>query len=75
MLAVAPTCHWLEFMDFGSGILANPYQINDGQVTAQGPGLSIHCNESAVDRTRTGNNLTKSKKTTKAVTKTAFKTI
>ena len=50
VLAVTPTCHWLEFMDFGSGILANPYQIKDGQVTAQGPGLGIQWNESAVAR-------------------------
>lgn len=50
VLAVTPTCHWLEFMDFGSGILAHPYQINDGQVTAQGPGLGIAWNESAVAR-------------------------
>ena len=50
VLAVTPTCHWLEFMDFGSGILAHPYQINDGQVTAQGPGLGMAWNESAVAR-------------------------
>ena len=50
VLAVTPTCHWLEFMDFGSGILANPYQIKDGQVTAQGPGLGIGWDESAVAR-------------------------
>lgn len=50
VLAVTPTCVWLEFMDFGSGILTNPYQIKDGWVTAQGPSLGIHWNESAVAR-------------------------
>ena len=50
VLAVTPTCHWLEFMDFGSGILANPYQVKNGQVTAQGPGLGIQWDESAVAR-------------------------
>ena len=50
VLAVTPTCHWLEFMDFGSGILANPYQVKDGQITAKGPGLGMQWNESAVAR-------------------------
>ena len=50
VLAVTPTCHWLEFMDFGSGILADPYLIKDGQVTAKGPGLGMQWNESAVTR-------------------------
>ena len=50
VLAVTPTCHWLEFMDFGSGIQANPYQVNGGQVTARGPGLGIEWDESAVSR-------------------------
>ena len=50
VLAVTPTCHWLELVDFGSGILASPYQIKDGQVTAQGLGLGMQWNESAVAR-------------------------
>ena len=50
VLAVTPTCYWLEFMDFGSGILADPYLVKDGQVTAQGPGLGMQWNESAVTR-------------------------
>ena len=50
VLAVTPTCHWLEFMDFGSGILANPYRVKSGQVTAQGPGLGIEWDEAAVGR-------------------------
>ena len=50
VLAVTPTCHWLEFMDFGSSVLARPYTIVDGQVTAQGPGLGMEWNEEAVIR-------------------------
>jgi mandelate racemase len=50
VLAVTPTCHWLEFMDFGSAALARPYKIVDGQVTAQGPGLGMEWNEDAVKR-------------------------
>lgn len=50
VLAITRTCHWLEFMDFGSGILANPYRVKSGQVTAQGPGLGIEWDEAAVGR-------------------------
>jgi mandelate racemase len=48
VLPVTPTCHWLEHMDFGSSILANPCEVIDGCVTAQGPGLGITWNEAAV---------------------------
>lgn len=48
VLPVTPTCHWLEYMDFGSAILANPCEVIDGCVTAQGPGLGIAWNEAAV---------------------------
>lgn len=48
VLPVTPTCHWLEYMDFGSAILANPSEVIDGCVTAQGPGLGMAWNEAAV---------------------------
>src|SRR5882724_5022340 len=48
MLAVTPTAHWLEFLDFASDILANPVKIVDGTVTARGPGLGLEWNETAV---------------------------
>ncbi len=48
VLAVTPTCHWLEYMDFGSPVLADPYEVVDGCVTAQGPGLGMAWNEAAV---------------------------
>jgi mandelate racemase len=48
MLAVTPTAHWLEFLDFASVILAHPAEIVDGTVTARGPGLGLEWNEAAV---------------------------
>ena len=30
MLAVTPTAHWLEFLDFAGAILAHPTKIIDG---------------------------------------------
>jgi mandelate racemase len=48
MLAVTPTAHWLEVLDLGRAILANPIQIVDGAVTARGPGLGLVWDEAAV---------------------------
>jgi mandelate racemase len=48
MLAVTPTAHWLELLDFAGAILANPVKIVDGTVTAYGPGLGLQWNETAV---------------------------
>jgi mandelate racemase len=48
MLAVTPTAHWLEFLDFARVILAHPAEIIDGTVTARGPGLGLEWNETAV---------------------------
>ena len=48
MLAVTPTAHWLEVLDFAGSILANPIKIVDGTLTARGPGLGLEWNESAV---------------------------
>ncbi|MGY4260285.1 mandelate racemase [Bradyrhizobium sp. USDA 4516] len=48
LLAVTPTAHWLEFLDFAGAILTRPAEIVDGAVTARGPGLGIGWNESAV---------------------------
>lgn len=50
VLAVTPTCDWLEFMDFGSPVLATPCVPEAGMVTAQGPGLGISWDEAAVAR-------------------------
>ncbi|WFU20213.1 enolase C-terminal domain-like protein [Bradyrhizobium sp. CB3481] len=48
MLAVTPTAHWLEYLDFASVILAKPAEIVDGTVTARGPGLGLEWNEATV---------------------------
>jgi len=48
MLAVTPTAHWLEVLDLGRAVLAEPLQIVDGSVTARGPGLGLSWNEAAV---------------------------
>jgi len=50
VLAVTPTCDWLEFMDFGSPVLQTPSQLVQGGVIAQGPGLGIVWDEAAVAR-------------------------
>jgi mandelate racemase len=43
-----PTAHWLEVLDLGRAILAEPVQIVDGMVTARGPGLGLSWDEAAV---------------------------
>ncbi|HYW64507.1 MAG TPA: enolase C-terminal domain-like protein [Bradyrhizobium sp.] len=48
MLAVTPTAHWLEVLDLGRAILAEPIRIVDGALTARGPGLGLSWNEAAV---------------------------
>jgi mandelate racemase len=50
VLPVTPTCDWLEFMDFGSAVLAEPSVPVQGCVTAQGPGLGMAWDEDAVSR-------------------------
>jgi mandelate racemase len=47
-LAVTPTAHWLEVLDLGRAIVAEPIQIVDGTVTARGPGLGLVWDEAAV---------------------------
>jgi len=48
MLAVTPTAHWLELLDFAGAILADPVRVAAGTLTARGPGLGIGWNEAAV---------------------------
>jgi len=48
VLAVTPTAHWLEVLDFAAAILAKPIQIVDGTLTARGPGLGLEWNEATV---------------------------
>jgi mandelate racemase len=49
-LAVTPTAHWLEVLDFAGAILVDPISITDGTVTARGPGLGLAWNETAVEK-------------------------
>jgi len=48
VLAVTPTAHWLEVLDFAGAILANPIKIENGTLTARGPGLGMDWNEAAI---------------------------
>ncbi len=51
LLAVTPTCHWLEYVDWADPILDEPVQIKDGKATgAAGPGLGMKWNEKAVKK-------------------------
>jgi mandelate racemase len=49
LLAVTPTCHWLEYMDWGNAILQQPFAVKDGNVQIPDvPGAGIAWNEDAV---------------------------
>lgn len=51
LLAVTPTAHWLEFVDWADAILAQPCAVKDGKVTIpERPGSGIAWDESAVKR-------------------------
>ena len=49
LLAVTPTCHWLEFVDWADPILEAPVVIRDGHAIGSAqPGLGMKWNEKAV---------------------------
>ncbi|MGQ0579329.1 MAG: enolase C-terminal domain-like protein [Betaproteobacteria bacterium] len=51
LLAVTPTCHWLEYMDWANPILQQPYEVKDGDlIIPDRPGAGIAWNEGAVKR-------------------------
>ena len=51
LLAVTPTCHWLEYVDWAAPVLSDPVQVKDGNVLIPGrPGAGITWNEEAVKR-------------------------
>jgi mandelate racemase len=51
LLAVTPTCHWLEYVDWANPILEEPVQIRNGMATGSArPGLGIRWDEKAVRR-------------------------
>jgi mandelate racemase len=53
LLAVSPTCHWLEYVDWANPILTEPLQIVEGVAIAPDrPGVGLSWNEEAVARYR-----------------------
>jgi mandelate racemase len=53
LLSVTPTCHWLEFVDWASAILAEPLRISNGYAMPSArAGAGIAWNHEAVERYR-----------------------
>jgi mandelate racemase len=51
LLAVTPTCHWLEYVDWADAILAEPLRVKDGHlVVSDAPGIGLKWDETAVKR-------------------------
>ncbi len=51
LLAVTPTCHWLEYMDWGGAILKQPVEVKDGHVVIPDrPGAGMEWEEEALAR-------------------------
>jgi len=51
LLAVTPTCHWLEYVDWADPILREPLVVSGGfAVAPERPGVGIEWNEEAVGR-------------------------
>ena len=51
LLAVTPTCHWLEYADWADPILEEPVRIKAGQaIGPAGAGLAMKWNEKAVKK-------------------------
>jgi mandelate racemase len=51
LLAVTPTCHWLEFVDWAEPILEEPLRISDGYAAVpERPGIGMRWDEKAVKR-------------------------
>ncbi|MBI1396238.1 MAG: mandelate racemase [Betaproteobacteria bacterium] len=51
LLAATPTCHWLEYVDWASPVLASPVEVRNGFVDVPDrPGAGIEWNEAAIRR-------------------------
>jgi len=51
LLAVTPTCHWLEYVDWADPILQEPARLKDGHVLVPDlPGFGMQWDEKAVKR-------------------------
>jgi mandelate racemase len=55
LLAVTPTCHWLEYVDWANPVLQEPLKLEAGSaVIAETPGSGISWDDAAVERYRLG---------------------
>ena len=53
LLAVTPTCHWLEYVDWAGAVLAEPVRVVNGEVEIPDrPGNGMQWNSAAVERLR-----------------------
>jgi len=53
LLAVTPTCHWLEYVDWADAILEEPVRVEDGCVPVpERAGIGMRWDEKAVKRYR-----------------------
>ncbi len=51
LLAVTPSCHWLEYVDWADAVLEEPAELNNGDVQIpERPGIGMRWNEKAVRR-------------------------
>ena len=51
LLAVTPTCHWLEYVDWADPVLEEPALLKDGHVLIpERPGIGMRWDEKAVKR-------------------------
>jgi mandelate racemase len=51
LLAVTPTCHWLEYVDWANPVLAEPLEVKGGcAIVPQRPGIGLRWDEKAVKR-------------------------
>lgn len=51
LLAITPTAHWLEYVDWAEPILQEPVKIQDGQaIASDAAGIGIAWDEAAVER-------------------------
>jgi mandelate racemase len=51
LLAVTPTCHWIEYLDVAAPVLVEPLRPVDGALAAPSrPGLGLVWDEAAVRR-------------------------
>ncbi len=51
LLAITPTCHWLEYMDWASPILQEPLVIKDGYAEPSvAPGIGMAWNEEVIEK-------------------------